>query len=346
MMSPHPIKALALATLAGIAAVHPVQAQDAAKSDAFATAVEKRLVADKPNIQGDDASWLFLVRELRQVSLGQFWEKDWSTIATNKTDPTAHLVDFSTRCKEKGIDVILVPVPAKAVIYPDKLDKGFAAGDAPSVKPYLEKLRAAGMKVIDLEGTFLAQRAAGAGKLYCEQDAHFSPLACEIIAAEVKKELEALPWYASTTKAEYQRGEPQTLQITGDQVKGSEWEGKLPAETLDVRYVGGPQAEEGQSPVLLLGDSHTLIFHEGADMHSRDAGVRDQLQAETGFGIDLLGVRGSGMMQALRQLAYKAMKPDYLASKKAIVWIFSSREFTQSSDKLIWVPLAKGEKKP
>lgn len=347
MMSPHLSKLFAaLCLLAVAAAAFPARAQDPAKAAAFAAAAEKRLVLDKPNIQGDDANWLFLVRELRQVSLGDFWKKDWATVATNKTDPTPHLVDFHNRLKAKGIDLIFVPVPAKAVIYPEKLDKTFAAGQAPSLKPYVEQLRAAGMTVVDLEEAFLAKRAAGPEKLYCEQDAHFTPLACEIAARLIKKELETKPWFAGVPKVAYTRGEPQKLQITGDQVKGSQWQGTMPPETLDVRYVTGPAATEGESPVLLLGDSHTLVFHEGADMHCREAGVLDQLQAETGFGIDLLGVRGSGMMQALRQLAYKAMKPEYLAPKKAIVWTFSSREFTQSSDKLIWVPLGKGEKKP
>lgn len=320
--------------------------QDGAKADAFAAAAGKRLVDGQPNVAGDSSEWLFLVRELRQISLGKFWEKDWATSASNKTDPTDHMVRFHELCKSKGLDLILAPVPAKAVVYPDKLDKSFAAGDAPSLKPYLQKLRDAGMTVVDLEEAFLARRTAGEDKLYCEQDAHYSPLACEIAAGLIKKELESRPWFAEVPKVAYTRSKVEKLEITGDQVKGSEWEGKLPTEKLDVTYVTGPSGTPGQSPVLLLGDSHTLVFHEGADMHCQNAGLLDQLQVEAGFPIDLLGVRGSGMMQALRQLAYKAMKPDYLAPKKALVWVFSTREFTQSSDKLIRIPLGKDDKKP
>ena len=31
------------------------------------------------------------------------------------------------------------------------------------------------------------------------------------------------------------------------------------------------------SPVLVLGDSHVLVFHDGGDMHAAGAGLPDQL---------------------------------------------------------------------
>ena len=83
--------------------------------------------------------------------------------------------------------------------------------------------------------------------------------------------------------------------------------------------------DEQTSPVILLGDSHTLIFHEGGDMLMSGAGVPDHLQAELGFKVFLAASRGSSS-QAQRQI-YKG--EDFWKGKKALVWVSSVREFTQ-----------------
>src|SRR5690606_35191345 len=96
------------------------------------------------------------------------------------------------------------------------------------------------------------------------------------------------------------------------------------------------------SSVLLLGDSHTLVFHEGEEngMHCRGAGVFDHLARALGFAPDLVGVRGSGLVQARKQLFYRAGSvPGYWDNKKIVVWLFSAREFTQSSDRPVAIPL-------
>ena len=97
-----------------------------------------------------------------------------------------------------------------------------------------------------------------------------------------------------------------------------------------------------ESSVLILGDSHTLVFHAGkeAGMHCTGAGVADHLAARLGFVPDLVGVRGSGLVQARKQLFYKATaNPGYWSKKKVVIWLFSVRELTQSSDRLISIPI-------
>ncbi|MCP5540019.1 MAG: hypothetical protein H7A52_07760 [Akkermansiaceae bacterium] len=324
---------------------------DPARAAAFAAEAGKR-VEEKPNVPGDDPAWYFLTRELKQVSLGDFWEKDWKEVARNQTDPLPSMVEFNDLLKGKGVELIVAPIPAKATIYPDKLAGGFAPGEAPSLAPFIGKMRAAGLRVIDLEPVFLARRASNPDeKLYCEQDAHYSPLACEIVAELVKKEVENAEWFQAQAKEAIVRGEPTELEITGDQVKGSEWEGRAAREKLMVRYAGRdnggriePVDARRESPVLLIGDSHTLVFQEGASngMHCKGAGLLDQLAYEFQFPPDHVGVRGSGMVQARRQLFPVATgTPGYWEGKKLVVWVFSSREFTQSFDKLISIPIER-----
>ncbi len=93
------------------------------------------------------------------------------------------------------------------------------------------------------------------------------------------------------------------------------------------------------SPVLLLGDSHTLVFH---DFLAERAGLVDQLAHELGFAPDLIGTRGSGATPVRISLYRRSLKdPGYLAKKKIVVWCFAAREFTEASEGWAKVPVAK-----
>ena len=320
-----------------------LQGQDRALLFAEAAGAKVR---QAPSVRGDDPGWFFPVREVKHLATGRFWEKPWEEVAANKSDPVPGIVEFHTMLKERGIRLLVVPVPAKASIYPETLVAGFTPGEVAPLAPFLVRLSAAGVESLDLEPLFLESRAKDPGDLlYCRQDAHFSPAAAEriatLVAARVSLEGTQGPGPFSVRERD-------TLTFTGDQITGSEWEGSVPPESLPVRYVdmGGTPgvAPDPASPVLLLGDSHTLVFHEGKEggMHCSGAGVLDHLAVHYGLAPDLVGVRGSGLVQARKQLFYKAAgAPGYWDTKKLVVWLFSVREFTQSTDKPVTIPLTR-----
>jgi hypothetical protein len=97
-----------------------------------------------------------------------------------------------------------------------------------------------------------------------------------------------------------------------------------------MRRVEG-ETESRESPLLLLGDSHCLIYHVGGDLFATGGGLADQLACELGMAVDVLGTRGSGATPARQNLFLRSKAdPSYLAGKKWVVWCFASREFTQS----------------
>ena len=130
-------------------------------------------------------------------------------------------------------------------------------------------------------------------------------------------------------------GEWDTVEISGDlwQALGDP---KSPKEQVRIRRVSrtgqrGTVEPSSKSPVILLGDSHGLVFHGGDDMLARDAGLSDQLALELGFPVDLVAVRGSGATPSRINLLRRAQKdPHYWAGKKWVVWCFSACEFTES----------------
>lgn len=332
------------ASLLALGGLIPLSFGEESPALRFAAEARQR-IAEKPSVAGDEEGWLFLVRELRHLGTGNFWEQPWEEVAVNGTDPVPSMVEFQAMLAERGVKLVLVPVPAKARIYPEKLDRDFAPGDAASLTPFVERLRAEGLTVVDLDARFRAGRGPEGGeelRWYCAQDAHFSPTAIRVLAEQILSEAGI-----AHSGDEAIRELPEvTLSITGDQVVGSEWEGKLAPEVLKVEPVGRDGvpgvAPDPESPFLLLGDSHTLVFHEGsaAGMHCRGAGLLDRLSFHAGRAFDLVGVRGSGLVQARKQLYFRATAaPGFWARKKLVVWVFSEREFTQSRDRILPIPL-------
>ena len=94
---------------------------------------------------------------------------------------------------------------------------------------------------------------------------------------------------------------------------------------------GNPLSSDQDSPILLMGDSHTLVFHAGGDMHAVGAGLFDELSHRLKTRLDLIGVRGSGATPSRVNLLRKnRAKPGYLVKKKLVIWCLSAREFTES----------------
>jgi alginate O-acetyltransferase complex protein AlgJ len=133
--------------------------------------------------------------------------------------------------------------------------------------------------------------------------------------------------------------EVREVEMLGD-LAGSLIDAKPAKEKLRLRFVGTraargaeiePVIPDPASPVLLLGDSHLLIFHAGGDMHAQGAGLADQLALGLGFPLDVIGVRGSGATPTRVDLLRQSRAdPDYLKGKKLIIWCFTAREFTEA----------------
>ncbi len=335
-------KSLLFVTLAGLLA--GVTAADEVadfRADCAAKA-EPALAAGQMAVEGKDG-WLFLAAELRSIGAGKFWGEDAAKVsrATDpaKADPLPAIADFHQQLKAAGIELLFVPVPEKAVIYPDMISDRVKAegGKAPRLdsvnQEFYELLRKERVQVFDLTDAFLEARAAGGPALYCRQDTHWSGQACVVAAQRLAAEIKLMEWMNALPQKSYDSKTVET-EITGD-LWSALGKADVPKEKLPLRFVteaGKPVADDKASPILLLGDSHNLIFHGGGDMQAEGAGLADQLALELGIPIDVLGVRGSGATPSRINL-YRRVKenPQYLSQKKLVIWCLSAREFTEAT---------------
>jgi alginate O-acetyltransferase complex protein AlgJ len=291
--------------------------------------------------------WLFFGPELRFVSSGPFWGPAAAKVskATKPefADPLPAIGDFHRQLKKMGVELLMVPVPPKSVVYPDFLsDQLTISREKPPARIDLESqafyqlLHKEGIQVLDLTPFFLANRFHREGGLFCRQDTHWSGNGAVLAARKIYEVIQGRPWLKAIPKTTYQSAW-KSIPIAGDLWRAMGEKG-LPQETVSVRQVGTGSAgalksiaPDQKSPIILVGDSHNLVFHAGDDMHTRDAGLPDQLALELGFPVDLAGVRGSGATPARVNLLRRAQRdPGYWKKKKLVIWCFASREFTQS----------------
>ncbi len=311
-------------------------------------------------VAGQDG-WLFLAGELRHLGAGEFWgaraAKASRASKPEAADPLPAILGFNEQLTKIGVALILVPVPAKAVIYPDFLPES-PVPSHDTIPPRLDSdlqsflacLKTNGVRVLDLAPLFLENRFHPDGPLYCKQDSHWSGNGCVLAARAIAGELRAAPGLSNNAPAAL-KGEWASNEIAGDLWQALP-EPRPAKESVRLRRVSRADGETAEpdprSPVILLGDSHNLVFHAGDDMHARGAGLADQLALELGRPVDLVAVRGSGATPARLNLLRRAQKdPAYWKDKRAVVWCFAAREFTESDGwrKAPIAPLPAGDTK-
>ncbi len=285
------------------------------------------------------AEWLYFVPALRSLSVGEFWGAAAPAVSRARNaqwaDPLPAIIDFHQQLATANITLLLVPVPTKAAVYPEHLGAPLAegvealAGAQGAHRRVLEVLRESGVSVVDLQPLF--ESLPDNTLAYCKTDTHWSPAGAALAAREVARVIRELPGVALPERERFRR-QDETLNIQGDlAVLAGRTEA---AETLPFGRVGReeggqlvPVMPDRDSPILLIGDSHNLVFHAGGDMHATEGGLPDLLALELGMAVDLVAVRGSGATTPRINLARRG---DQLAGKNVVIWCFSAREFTES----------------
>ena len=313
-----------------LTAAIPCPAQDAADqfSKAAAAAAATGIPDDHQGVPGTDPEWLFFDKELIHLATGDFWTKDYADISVSKTDPIPVILDYQQQLDAMGIELLLVPVPPKASIYPEKFT---AQGKPAAIAPFYEALSKAGVSVIDLEPVFATEREKNPSQLlYCKKDSHYSPYATQLIAKLIHEKYQGSDWaktIASDTK--FVADGEALITVTSDLVPGESE--KLPGVQINDATDEQIRPSDPASPIILMGDSHTMVFSDGGDYHANGSGLPDHLQAAFGTPIHRFANPGSGSHSPRLALFQKARAiPGYWDNKKLFVWIFSAREFTQA----------------
>ena len=228
--------------------------------------------------------WLFYRPGVRYlVEAGGFvpGEGRWKApeTVTRRAQAVRTIRQFRDALRERGIQLLVMPVPGKASVYPDRLSTRYReqieAFRSPT-EEFVEDLRTAGIEVVDLFAHFRELRGSGVG-LYLAEDTHWTPHGAELAAAETAERLMTLGWVKAGTNAYTVR--EVAVRRRGDIVELIRLQGvrrRFGGETVTARQVldtelgllvpsraqrpGIYRDPRGQSRVLLLGDSFSRVY--------------------------------------------------------------------------------------
>ena len=342
LFKPSPPLALSLASARSLAAALLLLAFQALGLPLQAQAPPSPLPPSPlPVTRGLDG-WLFLSSELRFLKAPTFWGAAAKTVSRSPNpdhaDPLVAIEDFHKQLSTMGIHLLLMPVPAKARIYSNALPPQDSSLPTPDpFDSFFQQLDSRRISFVDLRPV-LARAANPKQASYCKTDSHWSGTGCVLAAQAVAKQLQQShpSVFAKVPDNKFSEKWDQ-IETTGD-LSALAPNLKVPKETVAVRRISQSNATiqpDPNSPLLLMGDSHTLVFH---DFMAEQAGLLDQLAKETSVVPDLIGTRGSGSNAVRVSLLRRSIKdPKYLASKKVVLWCFAAREFTESDQG--WQPL-------
>jgi len=265
-------------------------------------------------------------------------------------DPRPAILAFQRALAQRGIRLVLLPMPDKAALEPAQLH-GRHGHEAPAqnvdYERFLNELRGAGVAVLDARASVPAQRTA---PLYLAQDTHFAPDFMERIARDLGQlvtGLGVLPELAQKPALQVKAQPASRVGDLVDMLKLPEGQQLFQPQTVLVHQVqdsaGTPWEPDASADVLLLGDSFTNIFTLEGMGWGNASGLAPHLALALGRPLDVIAQNDSGAF-ATRQALSRELHAgqDRLAGKRVVIWEFAARELSVGD----WKPLEFPQPKP
>ncbi len=236
-------------------------------------------------------------------------EEDTVNVVENRMfsdEPSAFdcLTVFSRKLQERGIDLIVVPVPNNQMVYSMRLFKDLTPRHTvwPAYVEGMIKLLDNDVEVLDLSEPFRAYE--GKGYVKHPFDHHWGSAGRQLAARLLAERLqrygfvrEAAPQRSRFTTETGTHWPPTSLVDQNKLTEAEKKQLRLPAdeEVVRVRYTGGQP--DGNSPILVIGDSNVI---DRTDSVPGDSGVDRLLSREIGIVVETRGQHAGARTQAYR----------------------------------------------
>jgi hypothetical protein len=312
------------------------------------------------SVQGSDG-WLFYNQDVDYLldppyTDARFYKGTFDTLVAGKRvnlrNPLVAMEDFRARLAARGIALLLVPIPGKPSIYPEKLYPGFRGEALSPTLSLLAELKRRGFETADLFTPLLRAKAEGRFQLYLKRDTHWTPQGMEIAADAMAGRIrELLPGLdtavglgsgAAAAAPNGTNGTSQERTATGPRFSlrdtaVSRWgdiaemtkvpnrkavweEEKVDAHPVLDLATEKPYKDDPDSPILWLGDSFSRIYQTDAP---GAAGIIAQVAYRLNRPLASIVNDGGASTVVRQQLARRS---EMLKGKKLVVWTFVERD--------------------
>jgi alginate O-acetyltransferase complex protein AlgJ len=315
--------------------------KDAARRSAAETAFLAEcatLAQPGGTVQGRDG-WLFSAAELSAVAR-----------SGNTAPALGSIADYAAQLRSMDCDLIVVPVPPKTLVYPDKVARTTKLpGKRKSVPRLdghwtaaLQSLESRNIRTVDLLPVFLEDRRSGGPEPYTMTSSTWSPHGAQLAAASIAKAVLQSGASRLAGSVEGITREPAQLSFLGSLASGT-----TPApkpESLPVMNVGRIEGDKVRSVsfstsgsnLLLMGDSSAVLSwrENGNPIGSSGAfsSLADHLAATLGGIPDVLSAPGDGRnAPRLRIMRERTAGRNPLASTRAVVWVIPMTDLASTN---------------
>ncbi len=298
--------------------------------------------------------WLFYRASVDSVTgpgfLGESWQRRRlrdadKSLPPPQPDALRALLQFHRQLDERGIALVVMPVPGKESVYPERLSLS-QSGEVvqnPSFEAFKSQLSAAGVHVFD--PTPLLAELKHETSAYLMTDTHWSPAAVQRVATDLAAwmtERTLLPPTTSTPP----RYLPAAVRSSGDiavMLALPQNQSFFPPETASITRVlaadGSPWQPDEHADVLLMGDSFCNIYSFAEMGWGDSAGFAEHLSASLNRPVDRLVINAGGAHAGRQELVRElAAGRDRLAGKRVVIYEFAARELAFGDWKLFDLP--------
>lgn len=320
-----------------------------------------RLGAGNERVYPGRDGWLFYRQDVEYLTGAGFLDAtqlrrragaadEWTDLPD--PDPRPALLRFRDDLAARGISLVLVPVPVKPGVHPDRLARRSPDADHgilqnPSYEMFVEGLRREGVLVFDPSDTLASARRAG--PQYLLTDTHWRPEAMELVAERLAQLLTASVPLPDAPNPGY-RVERVEVTNVGDTARMLD----LPAEralfepeTVWLQRILQPDGSLWRSArdadVLLLGDSFSNIYTLESMGWGTSAGFAEQISRALGRPVDRI-VQNDAAAHATRALLHG--DAGRLDGKRLVIYQFAVRELAFGDWKVLDLPAVSNSALP
>jgi hypothetical protein len=257
-------------------------------------------------------------------------------------DPRPAILAFHAALAQRGIRLVLLPVPDKAALAGEPLHGRGAPQmrpENPDFRRLLRELHERGVAVFDVAPGLVTDPC-----LFLAQDTHWTPSFMARVALDLASYVKQVAPLPESTNGGRWHAVPRPMTRLGDLVdmlKLPETETFFQPQSVVVSSVrdaeDSPWEADEHADVLLLGDSFTNIFSLEGMGWGDAAGLAPQLSLALDRPLDVIAQNDSGAFATRQTLARElASGSDRLHGKRVVIWEFASRELSVGD----WKPLS------
>ena len=312
----------------------------------------ERLGAGSEQVYRGLSGWLFFRPAVDHLTGPRFLDERQFARVTATADelaeprqpnPIPAILQFRDQLAERGIELLVMPVPVKAAVHPEMLSGRYAADSEalsnPSFTNFLAELADRQVHVFDPTPLLAEARERGGAPLYLQADTHWAPQAVDLVADRLASVVRGLVDLEPVDSVRYS-SVAATVRNIGDLAEMLEVPTLFPPQEVRIQVVrdddGTPRRQRRSADVLLLGDSFTNIYsHQGLGWGA-GAGLAERLSYHLQRPVDAL-VRNDDGAVATRLLLSREVtqENDRLDGVRLVIWEFSARELSVGDWRLV-----------